>query len=125
MRIAPGPFRFFAPDTIVWILALSVGGSVATSSPRPASSVRFHHFHFRVEEPARSMNQAATSLNGTRVLLRGLGVGAHSGQAYVLFARLGVSGSTSELHQTAATAYEAARRWLIAHGVEVESAATS
>src|SRR3954463_3716830 len=125
MRIAPGPFRFFAPDTIVWILALSVGGSVATSSPRPASSVRFHHFHFRVEDPARSMNDAATSLNGSRVLLRGLGVGARIGREYVLFDRFDVSATTSELHPPVAVAYDAARRWLMDHGVEVESAATS
>jgi hypothetical protein len=125
MRIAPGPFRFFAPDTIVWILALSVGGSVATSSPRPASSVRFHHFHFRVEDPARSMNLAATSLNGTRVLLRGLGVGARIGPEYVLFDRLDVNDTVSGLHHPAAEAYDAARRWLIAHGVEVESTTTS
>src|SRR5436190_997609 len=89
------------------------------------SSVRFHHFHFRVEDPARSMNQAATFLNGTRVLLRGLGVGARIGREYVLFDRLDVSGTVAESHQPAAQAYDAARRWLIAHGVEVQPDAAS
>jgi hypothetical protein len=67
------------------------------------------------------MNQAATALNGTRVLLRGLGVGAHIGRGYVLFDRLDVSGTASDGHQRAAQGYEAARRWLTARGVEVES----
>jgi hypothetical protein len=90
------------------------------SRARPAASVRFHHFHFRVDDPARSMNQAASSLNGTRVLLRGLGVGARIGSEYVLFDRLDTS-EPRPTRQPVGTAYAAALAWLVDHGVEVES----
>jgi len=86
----------------------------------PVPSVRFHHFHFRVAEPAASMNQGAIALKGTRVLLRGLGVGIRVGGEYALFDRLDVSDASLAARPSAANAYAAARGWLIAHGVEVD-----
>ena len=71
------------------------------------------------------MNQAATSLNGTRVLLRGLGVGARIGNEYVLFDRLDVNETTGDRHQSVEEAFTAARAWLADRGVEVESTAAS
>ena len=71
------------------------------------------------------MNAAATSFNGTRVLLRGLGVGARIGNEYVLFDRLDGNETTGDRHQSAEEAYIAARAWLAQRGVEVESTTTS
>jgi hypothetical protein len=126
MRTASRRLRFGALGTIGLVLTLCVEISVGlTSGARPALSVRFHHFHFRVADPARSMNQAATSLNGTRVLLRGLGVGTRVGTEYVLFDRLDTSQATPRMIRSVGEAYGAARAWLADHGVEVESTATS
>jgi len=86
----------------------------------PAPSVRFHHFHFRVTEPAASMNQGAIALKGTRVLLRGLGVGVRVGGEYALFDRLDVSEVPADARPTVANAYADAREWLIARGVGVD-----
>lgn len=97
------------------------GVSSVQASPRP--SVRFHHFHFRVADPARAMNAAALSLKGTRVLLRGLGVGTRIGNEYVLFDRTQAT-EDGGAHFSNRDAYEASRRWLNAHGVEVQSDAS-
>ncbi len=126
MRTASRRLRFGALGTIGVILTLCVELSVGlTSGSRPALSVRFHHFHFRVADPARSMNQAAASLDGARVLVRGLGVGTRIGTEYVLFDRLETSEATPVMVQSVGQAYGAARAWLAEHGVEVESNAAS
>jgi hypothetical protein len=86
-----------------------------------APSVRFHHLHFRVAEPAASMNEGAIALKGTRVLLRGLGVGVRVGGDYALFDRLDVSEvPASDPRPSVESAYAAAREWLIARGVDVD-----
>src|SRR6476619_3477874 len=87
----------------------------------PAASVRFHHLHFRAAEPAASMNQAAIALKGTRVLLRGHGVGVRVGGEYALFDRLDASEVPSDARPSISSAYAAAREWLSAHGVEVDA----
>jgi hypothetical protein len=71
------------------------------------------------------MNQAATALNGTRVLLRGLGVGARIGNEYALFDRLDVDEAARDRHLSVEESFMAARTWLTGHGVEVESNVTS
>jgi len=81
--------------------------------------------HFRVADPAQSMNQAATALNGNRVLLRGLGVGARIGNEYALFDRLDVDEAPRDRHLSVEESFMAARTWLTDHGVEVESNVTS
>ena len=91
------------------------------SRTRSATSVRFHHFHFRVADPTQAMNQAATSLGGTRVLLRGLGVGARIGTEYVLFDRLDASDVSARSPQPLADGYAAARAWLAERGIDIES----
>jgi hypothetical protein len=88
-----------------------------------APSVRFHHYHFRVADPAAAMNEAANSLKGTRVLLRGLGVGVRVGAEYALFDRIDASASGVGASDTIDAAYESARQWLGAHGVGVDSGA--
>ena len=105
-------------------LLLAVCGLLCGVPASPVSlavpSVRFHHFHFRVTEPAASMNQGAIALKGTRVLLRGLGVGIRVGGEYALFDRLDISDVSAAARPSAANAYAAARDWLIARGVEVD-----
>lgn len=99
-------------------------GLCVVASGRPLSegvtlSVRFHHFHFRVMDPAASMNAAATTLNGTRVLLRGLGVGVRVRGEYALFDRLDAS-QAAGARTPIETLYGSARQWLADRGVEVE-----
>lgn len=107
-------------------ILLCIVAFVGTRSPPQATpSVRFHHFHFRVADPAAAMNQAATSLRGTRVLLRGLGVGVRVGAAYALFDRIDVSAPGSRGSDSIETAYDAARGWLSAHGIGVNPDADS
>ena len=81
--------------------------------------MRFHHYHFRVPDPAAAMNQAATSLKGIRVLLRGLGVGVRVGSTYALFDRIDASSSSAAPHDTIEAAYDSARRWLSGQGIQV------
>jgi hypothetical protein len=93
---------------------------LVAQSPDPVAttSVRFHHFHFRTGEPAAAINAGATALEGTRVLLRGLGVGVRVGRQYALFDRLDSTG-VARPHSSADAAYVAARDWLHAKGIEV------
>ena len=101
---------------------------LVAQSPDPvaATSVRFHHFHFRTTEPAAAINAGATRLDGTRVLLRGLGVGVRVGREYALFDRLDSTGAEPGLHRSVDAAYAAARDWLRANGVDaVEAGASS
>ena len=106
-------------------LLLAVCGCLCTvpasTITPPTPPVRFHHFHFRVAEPAAAMNQAAMTLKGTRVLLRGLGVGVRVGGEYALFDRLDLSEVPREAPPSIAAAYSAAVEWLTAHGVQVEA----
>ena len=88
-----------------------------TPSQPAVASATFHHFHFRVGDPAAAMNHAASSMSGTRVLLRGLGVGVRVGTVHALFDRL--DGSESAGAGDADAAYAAAASWLSAHGVRI------
>lgn len=65
------------------------------------------------------MNQGAIALKGTRVLLRGLGVGVRVGGEYALFDRLD-GNVPPEPRPAGLNAYAAARDWLIARGVDVD-----
>jgi hypothetical protein len=72
------------------------------------------------------MNAAATALNGTRVLLRGLGVGVRVGNEFALFDRLDASRPpAADAHDSIDVAYEIARQWLIARGIDVETDSAS
>lgn len=83
----------------------------------PTASATFHHYHFRVGDPAGAMNYAATSLSGTRVLLRGLGVGVRVGAVHALFDRLDASDAAGT-HEAEA-AYAVSAEWLRSHGLSV------
>ena len=109
-----------APSLAIVCALVAVAGPLPMSGAAP--SVRFHHFHFRVGEPAAALNLGMTALNGTRVLLRGLGVGVRVGAQYALFDRIAASVIGSSRSSTEA-AYTAASGWLRAHGVEVSEEA--
>jgi hypothetical protein len=65
------------------------------------------------------MNLGARTLQGTRVLLRGLGVGVRVGSSYALFDRIDASEVDASMRPSAEAAYIVARDWLRANGVEV------
>jgi heavy metal-binding protein len=117
--------RLFAFWRCGFVVAVALGTSTLLGlHAQPGPSVRFHHFHFRVADPARSMNQAATTLNGTRVLLRGLGVGARIGTEYALFDRFDSTDTTADRRRSVEGAFSEARAWLAEHGVAVEPSPT-
>jgi hypothetical protein len=112
------------------LIAVATALLLLTATERADSripSVRFHHLHFRLGEPAAAMNHGAALLNGSRVLLRGLGVGVRVGAEYALFDRLDRSDAAdaSRVGQLSTeSAYISARAWLRAGGVEVEADST-
>src|SRR5512138_1310306 len=89
-----------------------------TPSQPAIASATFHHFHFRVGDPAAAMNQGASSLGGTRVLLRGLGVGVRVNGVHALFDRLDVS-EPAVAPTSIDAAYDVASGWLRSHGIAV------
>jgi hypothetical protein len=97
------------------LIAVAVQSGARVAPP----PVRFHHYHFRTGEPAAAMNAGATALKGTRVLLRGLGVGVRVDKQYALFDRMDEAEGSATVRQQPDIAYAAARAWLRANGVEV------
>src|SRR5689334_2412335 len=104
----------------VVVLCIALIASTRVQEPT-AALVRFHHYHFRVPDPAASMNQAASSLKGTRVLLRGLGVGVRVSAAYALFDRIDASTPGTSGQDSIERAYDSARRWLSGQGISVDA----
>jgi hypothetical protein len=85
-------------------------------------AVRFHHFHLQVDDPAPAMNALAARVDGTRVLLPGLGVGVRSGSEYVLFDR---ADGEQPVATSASQRYEHAVAWLRSTGLTVKPDAWS
>ena len=90
---------------------------VAFQSPDQSQAVRFHHVHFRVGDPAVAMNEAATKLGGTRVIVSGLGVGVRTDDEFVLFDRLDESDPPDLLQPDVARVYGSAVEWLHSRGI--------
>src|SRR5262245_40965753 len=68
--------------------SLAAAMAVIASSPHAqAPSLRFHHVHLRVADPASAMALYIRSNGCSSVLLQGVGVGVQCGQAYLLFDR--------------------------------------
>ena len=95
---------------------------VAFQSPDQSQAVRFHHVHFRVGDPAVAMNEAATKLGGTRVIVSGLGVGVRTDDEFVLFDRLDESDPPDLLQPDVARAYGSAVGWLQSRGISAAPA---
>ena len=80
---------------LIWLAAATVAAAgavgVSPQSAAPAAqptSLRFHHAHYKVGDPAAAMNETARLLNGVRVIAEGLGVGVRAGQELLLFDRV-------------------------------------
>ena len=86
-------------------------------SPGQVQAVRFHHVHYRVSDPAAAMNEAAAKLDGTRVIVSGLGVGVRTDDTFVLFDRLDESDPPDLLPGDLPQAYGSAVGWLQARGM--------
>jgi Heavy metal binding domain len=88
----------------------------------PPTSVRFHHLHFTVGDPAAAMQTYADALGGTRVIVAGFGVGVRVATWYLLFDR---DRSGAETPAAAPGAVAIARRaagiWLAGHGLDVQA----
>lgn len=82
------------PKPLIWLAAAALAAAVVQVPPQTASlaaqptTLRFHHAHYRVGDPAAAMNETAKLLNGVRVVAQGLGVGVRAGSEFVLFDRL-------------------------------------
>src|SRR5258705_2148698 len=111
--------------TLINLVAVAAALLMVTATEQadsPIPSVRFHHFHFRVGDPVAAVNHGAAILKGSRVLLRGLGVGVRVGGEYALFDRIDRTDAADAMRAerlSTESAYIAAGAWLRARGVEV------
>jgi hypothetical protein len=85
------PLRFYQALlpllTALFVGVVADGQAAASSSQGPRPSLRFHHIHYVVDDQASAMNEAASRLEGVRVILPGLGAGVRSGSEFILFDR--------------------------------------
>lgn len=96
-----------------------------TTAPRQAPpSLRFHHVHVRVGDPASSSRDASVRLNGTRTILQGHGLSVRAGREYVVFERddEAAPSSDSRLIRSASPGdvFQQAVKWTTERGLTVE-----
>ena len=104
---------------MIRLFALLVAASVALGPPAPGPlSLRFHHVHLKVTDPASSMNALAPKVQGTRVVVQGFGVGVRSGGQYMLFDR--ADDDAAAQGASAAERYRRAAAWLSQRGATIE-----
>src|SRR5437016_3100667 len=111
------------PLVLVSIASWSVISGSEPQAPVPDSrtTVRLHHLHFRVGDPAAAMQEVAARVGGTRVLLQGLGVGVRTGTHFVLFDRDRGEPGNSRDGAGIDSAYRAAVAWLASHGLVLQA----
>ena len=111
---------------MTWLLVVLAMGAVrpAAEQTAPRTNVRLHHLHYTVADPAAAMNRVAVALEGTRVLLQGLGVGVRVGDEYVLFDRADAAAPDVHAARTPAQAYRSAAAWLGVRGVRAPESFT-
>jgi hypothetical protein len=87
-------------------------------------TVRFHHLHVRVDEPALAMADVVREHGGTRVILQGHGVGVRIADQYVIFDRRHAENPPSPpfKRELVSKAYEAVVRAFAVAGVDVTPA---
>ena len=103
--------------------ALPRASALQDALPRPG--VRFHHLHYAVADPASAMNEAASKLEGARVIAQGLGVGVRFGEEFVLYERAGEEDSRVREAADVASEYASAVAWLREKGIDVQPPALS
>ncbi len=111
--VAPAPVASGVPQAPV-----NPGAGDSRSTP----AIRFHHLHYRVADPSTAMRHAAGMFQGTRVLLRGFGVGVRIGDEYVLFDR---ADGTERSGASADAVYATAVDWIRQHGLPAPADGTA
>jgi hypothetical protein len=109
------------------VLGLALKGTPVGLTPAPSQAaflVRFHHAHYKVGDPSAAMAEAVQKLEGTRVILQGLGVGVRAGREFVLFDRAS-AGDSARSGGSAAEAYPRALEQLRAWGLRPEPPAVN
>ena len=94
--------------SLVIMVAAVVLAPAAAQDRQP--SVRFHHLHFRSDDPAGSMADVVRAAGGTRAIVPGLGAGVRLVDAYALFDRPDAAATARSL--SPGDAFRAAARWL-------------
>jgi hypothetical protein len=111
-----------APLVFVVSLIVACAGPMGSAGQMPRAhgvAVRFHHLHYKVDDPGAALGEAASRLKGTRAIVQGIGVGVRIGREYVLFDRAaGEPGDASVRTRSAGDAYSEAVLWLTSHGVQ-------
>lgn len=108
---------------LLWPVAALLSIAAASQTPQPGAAeatLRFHHVHYRVADPAAAMTQAADRLSGVRVVVPGLGVGIRRGSEYVLFDRRNDVDSPPSPHAPIGEAYRLAAAWLARQGLRAD-----
>jgi hypothetical protein len=120
----------FVQRLTVWVRAVALVSACAlipshAPTRAAAAQLRFHHFHFRVGEPAAALSFGVQALAATRVMQRGLGPGVRLGGGYAFFDRLDASQAGDRSGGSAERAYGQAREWLQSHGIDVDDASSA
>lgn len=102
---------------VILAMALVLAASSA-GIPQARVAARFHHLHYRVADPGLWLRQAAASLDGTRAIVQGVGVGVRAGREYVLFERDSSEAKPRRRLEPSA-AFAEAVRWLRDRGAMV------
>jgi Heavy metal binding domain len=92
----------------------------APQQGQPQPTVRFHHLHFRSDDPADAMAEVIRTAGGTRAIVPGLGTGVRLDDVYVLFDRS--TGPDASTPVPPGVAVASAVRWLEARRIEVRAA---
>jgi hypothetical protein len=107
----------FAALVFAAAMTLSQGQAPGTA---PGTTVRLHHLHFRTDDFAGALTEAARAYGGTRTILQGLGPGVRVGDAYLLFERPSAgSDEKSDRRDAIAARVNAAAEWLRVRGIAV------
>jgi hypothetical protein len=101
------------------VIALSFSTAVLSDAPHAQTplSVRFHHVHYTVPDPAAAMSEAVRDLGARRMILPGLGVGVAVDEHYLLFDRSPALPSIALV--SIGKTVDAARSWLHAMNIAV------
>ncbi len=103
-------------------LTLSAAARSGPGAQVPGSlAVRFHHVHYRVDDPSAAMREAAETLGGRREVVPGLGVGLRIGDRFLIYDR---EPDTRDMHlpthiPSVTNGFTAALAWLKSKGLAI------
>lgn len=93
-------------------------------APRAVVTLRFHHLHYAVGDPAAAIAHVAAATGGTRLVVPGLGPGVRIGDEYVLFDRLVEAQAVGTDVAAVEASYRAASMWMRRRGIQATESAT-